>query len=237
MEERDLKDYSPILTSPTEPAKFLEMVDGVHSWEPEQYGCDFLIHGPEGRLGIQRKRFPDDFAASVRDGRLANQVMLMQELEAAIFILEGTPCWTAEGELVDTISTSSWGRQQSSHSWLTFSAVDSILMGLAVSGFAHFWTKDLTETAARLEAIRSWWLSDHSSLSLKPASVEGTRKRREARTAAALQVVPGIGVKTARAIARDHSLQLTATREELSSIKGVGNVALKKLEAQFGPLD
>ncbi len=86
--------------SPTEPIPFSRL--GQTSSIPEKYGVDFFWVGNARTWGIQRKRFPDDFLASLlHDGRLAKELSQMQQLDHGIILLEGLGTWSDDGFLLD----------------------------------------------------------------------------------------------------------------------------------------
>lgn len=87
-----------MLISPTEPAIFRTL--GKVSGKPEQFGCDFLIVAGGKRIGVQRKRFPEDLIASLHDNRLYEQLQKMQKLDQIVFVMEGLGKWTSDGELI-----------------------------------------------------------------------------------------------------------------------------------------
>lgn len=85
--------------SPTEPAPFSKL--GKTSPLPEKHGVDFFWVAMSRTWGVQRKRFPDDFLASLGDGRLNKELGQMQQLDHPIVLLEGLGSWSDDGWLLD----------------------------------------------------------------------------------------------------------------------------------------
>ena len=65
-----------ILVSSAEPSLVFETINshGLSSSIPEKFGADFLAYEPNGILAIQRKLFPEDYFASIKDGRLQKEI-------------------------------------------------------------------------------------------------------------------------------------------------------------------
>ncbi|MBU2534517.1 MAG: hypothetical protein KKB37_17390, partial [Alphaproteobacteria bacterium] len=93
------------LVSPTEPQDLLELLgNSIVSQIPEDHGVDLLalIPKPEGvvKLGLQRKRVPEDFWSSIEDGRLSRELVLMRDLVTfPILVLEGRLRFNSDGRL------------------------------------------------------------------------------------------------------------------------------------------
>jgi ERCC4-type nuclease len=142
---------------------------------PEQHGADVLavVFG-RGKLAIQRKAFPDDFLASIDDGRLARELAMLSRTECPVLIVEGRPQWTADGHLMASW-TSRWTRQQIRNLmrsvWLTH--------GVMVE---H--TDNINDTATAVIELETWFRKKvHRSLLSRPK-----------------QTAPIAGVKPARRI-------------------------------------
>lgn len=88
-----------IFVSTKEPKEFWGI--GKPNDLTEKFGSDFLFSSKSGLVGIQRKKFPEDFLASLRGGdRVARELEQMRKLALGIWVLEGYGAWTNEGYLV-----------------------------------------------------------------------------------------------------------------------------------------
>lgn len=139
-----------MLISPTEPAAFKRI--GKVSPIPERHGVDFLIVGRGKKIGVQRKKFPEDLLASLSDNRLYEQLQKMSKLDAAVFVIEGFGRWSLDGNLV--------GQN------FTKDQMYGLFMSLA---FVHrcqvFQVRDMNETIGLLEHIERWGAKkSHTSL-------------------------------------------------------------------------
>ena len=85
--------------SPTEPLPYSKL--GNSSSLPERHGVDFMWVANSKTWGVQRKKFPEDFLASLSDGRLTKEIAQMQSLDHPIILLEGLGTWTDDGFLLD----------------------------------------------------------------------------------------------------------------------------------------
>ena len=95
---------SAVYVAPTEPASLRAAADHV-SQHPERFGVDVLIVGAHHTVGIQRKTV-SDLLASLDDGRLAEQSILMKGLgpNEVVVLIEG-----AVRFVNDVLVTGAWG--------------------------------------------------------------------------------------------------------------------------------
>lgn len=202
--------------SPTEPAVLKE--EGISSSLPEQYGVDILWASELGTVGVQRKQFPGDFLASVHDGRLNREYAMMKELDLAILLLEGTPHWTSEGNLIRD-------RTDKRTQW-TLTQHRNYLASVQLRGIQVHTSTSLGDTATFLRTLQVWTnKNDHTSLSVRPAAGKrwgdiGNHDYYEY----LLQSLPGIGAKQATAI-RQHLgiiIKPVVDAETLMTVPGIG---------------
>jgi ERCC4-type nuclease len=209
--------------SPTEPLPYSKM--GASSSVPERYGSDFWWVANGMMWGIQRKKFPEDFLASLQDGRLAKELAQMQALDHGIVILEGLGTWTDDGMLLD----------QQFHLGQLYGWMMSCFFEMGVAVFRVKSQRDVLHFIDRMEAWSK--RKSHWSLSRRPkakANMWGERGNREYGIHL-LQSFEGIGPSVAEAI-YDHfdgvPLAWMITTSELEQVKGVGpKIADKLMEA------
>lgn len=226
-----------VLISPTEP-EWLKSYGTRLSLETEQYGCDILISGPKGFMGIQRKKFPQDIMDSVMDGRLARQVAAMKALPFYMILFEGLPTWSNDGQAVmgaapDDNTWASFELHSESPEWFTRKVFTKVCATLHLDGVATSWAADSYEFIAALDDLKDWWqVGNHKTLDIKaPEFAERTRR---GRMAAALQVVDGVGPTVAKSIAAEFDLIIDAGLGELEEISGVGPKMASNIYKQFG---
>jgi DNA excision repair protein ERCC-4 len=215
-----------VYISPTEPApiKALGRVSGI----PERYGCDILIVNGRQQTGVQRKQFPGDLLASLRDGRLNEQLGKMTVLDRAVLILEGHGQWTMDGELID---------QQR----FTKGQLFGIIYSLAFEfGVEVLWVGSMRETAEAVVELNRWCQKDkHMSLARRPGPQgDGWGKRSaQAWGMHLLQGFPGIGPELAGRIIEHFGgipLRWSVDEKGLQAVPGVGKGKAGKL---WGMLD
>ena len=91
------------LVSPTEPKELKDSLDAIVSSICEERGADVLAFSRNTddkviTVGWQRKTV-SDFVASVIDGRLSKEVLLMQQVSFPVLIIEGTMHFNNDGFL------------------------------------------------------------------------------------------------------------------------------------------
>lgn len=212
-----------MLISPTEPQRLKEL--GTVSSKPERYGCDFLILGGRRRVGVQRKKFPEDLLSSIADGRLYEQLAKMQELDLSMYIIEGYGHWSNDGELIfDQFSK------------FRIDQLYSLLFSIQFEfGVPVMWLPDMAATAAALQVLDDWATKEkHTSLKRRPKAAKDTwgRASNLAFASHILQSFPGVGPDTAENIVGHFGmlpLTWTVTFEEMMDVPGVGKVTAKKL--------
>lgn len=213
-----------MLVSPTEPQRLREL--GKTSIVPENYGCDFLILAGKTRIGVQRKKFPNDLLASISDGRLYTQLPKMIGLEKAFVMVEGYGQWTEDGELLGTDDYQRFTLDQ--------------LLGLFYSimfefGMPVLWLRDINATINALGVLDHWaHKTKHSSLKQRPGPDRDTLGRITQRAWALhlLQGFPSIGPELAgRVLDQFEAVPLTWTvsEDQLICVPGIGKLTAKRM--------
>jgi len=181
---------SVLLVSPAEPREYWCL--GKSSTLPEKYGADFLFATEQaGLVGIQRKRFPDDFLASLRgNDRISRELQQMKQLDYGIWILEGMGQWTNDGYLV-------YGGR--------FKYYEEELWGFQLSvgkmGYNVFRVRDQQSTIKLIKRIQIWALKDeHNSLFCRPKPSRWGESGSREWALHFLQGLPGIGYAYAERI-------------------------------------
>lgn len=206
-----------------EPLHSLGRVGGV----PEQYGADILVVGNDIRVGVQRKKFPEDFLSSLADGRLHTQLQMLQELERSIVLLEGFGKWSIDGVLMAEKYFQNFTKKQ--------------LHGLMLSIEWEYDTRimqvrDLGETRVWLVHLDEWLQKDrHDSLKSRPGPPRTAWGTRDSRSYAlhVLQSFPGVGVELAGRIF-DHFGGLPLSWDvdgykDLMAVQGIGKEKAQKM--------
>lgn len=202
-----------ILASPTEPPSLLEALraaDSLHvtNLAEEHWGVDFLLCSTAHPLaGVQRKTWPEDFRASLDDGRLALFLRKSRDLEARLLVLEGLMPWWHERSGVP--------RTRLRGTLFSLQAYHEVTV---------LWTTDTADTA---EAVLQWtkWLSHpHGSLMHRPKLTDLWRDPFSmARRTWFLEGLPGIGPTLAQAmVQRCGGLPVGWTGPDPSTIPGIG---------------
>ena len=204
---------------------------GLSSSLPERYGADFLIFTPRGRCGIQRKKFPEDFFASLDDGRLAREMAQLAYLEWRLLVPEGTPNFTTDGHLVD-YNYSRWTRK----------GLRNLLRSARIQhGVDVEWSDSIEDTVSIVCELEDYLKENvHRSLLTRPKENRtrdewGDHSRRDwARFF--LQGFPGVGSARAEAIYDTFGrvpMRWDCTEEELMKVWGIGPKTAKTLMRLF----
>lgn len=203
------------LVSPAERPPISTM--GPASSLPEKVGSDVLWQSPHGLWGVQRKAH-NDLLASVRDGRLGLELGQMVQLHQGVVIIEGTPQYTMDGQLVNRHVQ--WSvRQQQGVEW-----------AIQNRGVWVTWTRTPAETVACIEHL--WSKSqeaDHTTSLLKRPGPQrdGWGKLSNRETAIYFMTgIEGVGVELATRLF-DHFersiVGLTVSRNQLLEVPGIGD--------------
>ena len=213
-----------ILISPTERGPLAKL--GKYSSLPEKKGVDAFWVARGKQWGVQRKEFPGDFVASMRDDRLSRELAQMATLDAAILLLEGYGTWTNSGhELTQAISKPQL--------W------NYILSACLSRGIIAWQVADAQEGASYIRSAYEWSHKPvHRSLMTRPNPTGSWGKRGnrdwELHT---LQSFDGIGPGVAGKIL-DHfgelPLRWTVTYDELLKVEGIGK---KRAQALIDALE
>jgi len=214
-----------ILISPTEPEFFRQPLDARISSKPEQHGVDFLWWAPGGkRMGVQRKRFPDDFLASLHDGRLAKEIQQMNKLDVKCLVVEGYGTWTTDDELINHERSFKLG------SFYGLLASFQILHDIKV-----WQVRDHFQTITMIQALHRWGeKTDHSSLQRRPGprTDHWGNRSSEAWALHMLQSIDGVGPGLASKIYAMWGLPLRWTLdgpEQLEQVPGIGKSKAAKI--------
>lgn len=206
--------------SPTEPIPYSKL--GETSSLPERHGVDFFWVANGKTWGIQRKRFPDDFLASLHDGRLSKELGQMAQLDHAIILLEGLGTWADDGHLVD--QKFHLGQL---HGWMMSCFFER--------GIPVFRVRNERDALFFIDSIEAWSMrKTHWSLGRRPKAkgdMWGKRGNREFGTHI-LQSFEGIGPAAADAMYDFFGrvpLVWTVTEKELTEVPGIGKVRARGL--------
>lgn len=225
------KEYMPnVFIAPTEPDALKEL--GLVTMMPEHHGVDIMWESVLGRIGIQRKVFPDDFLASVHDGRLNKEYQQMQALDIAFLLLEGREHWTTHGTLIRGGGGKRYAWSRAQHR--------NYLASVQLRGVKLLCSDDLADTVRLVDGLRVWSDKDeHGSLDVRPGprgdlwgQVTNEDYQRHI-----LQGVPGVGPKQAAALISHLGFPLCLrdgiTEEKLMEVPGIGKKKAVALTTLF----
>lgn len=213
-----------ILVSPTEPLHVRAL--GKVSSSPENSGCDVLLVSRRQKLGIQRKRFPEDLVASLEDGRLSDQLTKMASLDRACVILVGFPRWTGDGDLV-------W-KNWSGRTW-RFESIWGAVASMALEAkVGTFWVRDETEFAKLVLTLEGWnGREKHTTTSTRSRpKAKGWGLSRQVQQAHFLQGLPTVGPELAERVVEHFGgipMRWTVTEGEMMGVHGVGKAKVTKM--------
>lgn len=188
---------------------------GQSSSLPEQLGSDILWDSKHGLVGVQRKEVKD-LIASVRDGRLGKELIQMQSLKLKFLIVEGTPQWDGQGNLMS--DHANWNVRQHM----------GVLLSVQTKGVLVLTSRNALNTCAVVEYLVKWCEKDDhvSSLIARPGPAKngwGDLSQRDT----AIHVysgAPGVG-PTLAARMFDAGIKLLVcgtSEEELMKLPGIG---------------
>lgn len=213
-----------MLVAPTEPRAFDAL--GRRALRPELHGVDFYFIANKLPYGVQRKELRD-FIASATDGRLSKEVAQMQSLAQSLLVIEGTPRWTLDGELVIGGFTQRWTR----------AAHLAYVHSIRARGVWVDWSTDHAGTIEVIRAFEEWVRKPkHRALDTRPGPVNawGTPTNRDFQRHL-VQGINGIGPENADAIldALGMPFGLVVSEDELMSVPGIGPKKARAIARAF----
>lgn len=215
-----------MMISPTEPERL--RVLGRVAWHPESFGADVMWRSRGRWIGIQRKEVTD-LVASVSDGRLHQQLVQMQQLDVAVVLVEGEPCWTNDGEM---LNGSGHSRGLSPRQW------QSVMWTIGQRGVMVDRSKDLTATIAWIEGFQAWCAKErHTGLMKRPAPINpwGTLGNEDFQRHMVMGL-PGVGTELADRIIRTLGMPFgwRVSEDELLTVEGLGPKKVARILGALG---
>jgi Fanconi anemia group M protein len=189
-----------------------ELIEFGISVKTAQLECaDYLV---SGRVGVELKQVPD-FVASIIDGRLLQQVReLKKNFERAIVIIEG------EEDIYSVRKVHA-------------NAIRGMLASIVLDfGVPVLYTKNPKDTAGLLAVMAQREQNKERDFSLHERKPHSAKEQQEFFVSA----LPSIGIQTARLLLEHFETiknLVNASREEITSIKGVGDKTADKLLSLF----
>jgi ERCC4-type nuclease len=209
-----------VLVSPAEPPALKTL--GRTSTLPETLGADFLFYSPLfGRVGVQRKAIPD-LVSSLSDGRLQREIIDMKGLDVGIWLIEGRPEWTTDGQLLGSRSTYT----EAQHFGVVFSLLSKT-----------FWvvqTGSQPETLRCLSALERWLKKpSHHSLNSRPGPSGMFGLSKTDWQVHFMQGLPGVGYERARAAVEHFGGLPMKLTGDLSEVSGIGKKTAARVSEMF----
>lgn len=212
----------PLLIAPTEPStlKLLGTVSSV----PETHGVDVLWPAQAGLWGIQRKEF-SDLVASLRDGRLGQEIAQMCHLVQGVLLVENQP------DESNWMTTAIWGPG------ITRSQYRRLLYTVRAQGVWVEHSDSLADTVVVVEDLVAWsQKAEHSSLKGRPGPNGSAWGRVTNRDWARhlLTSFPGVGPELADRIIEHFQgvpLRWDVDRGQMEEIPGLGKKKVERLYA------
>lgn len=207
---------------------------GRTSSKPEKFGVDFMWMTAGRWYGVQRKLYPEDFEASLADGRLSKELGQIASIDQAFFVVEGYGEWTTNGKPMGKYSRLDKGAM--------FSLLTSISL---IYNVPTYRVRNQQETIQLVQSLKRWTekpehMDGRSSLDRRPT----TQKSRwgtvdsEAWGSHFLQGFDGVGPVQSRAIIKAFGgVPLRWSFDdmsELEKVKGIGKKTAEKLWTALG---
>lgn len=142
--------------------------NGIVSSLPEEKGADILTYTNQGLLGIQLKEIPNDFLASISDGRLTRETTLLpKHCKFPLLLLRGKFDYWPDGRIAI-------GRKEPSR--FTKTQIQGILFDVRyVKGVDYDYVRDMDDVVFYLKTLTGWLNSGkHFGLFTRPGGPRGT---------------------------------------------------------------
>lgn len=222
-----------MLIAPTERHPLTTL--GKHSSLPEQYGCDILFPVKGTWIGVQRKEI-NDLVASVYDGRLSRELVMMKRCSLSVLVVEGKPQWTMDGMLLGRGKFG--GRKQTSIGEWSRTQHRGLLNSVRSQGVWTDTTESAQDTVEFCLALETWLKKEKHSLLVGrpgPETVWGNPTNKDYQRHL-LMGMPGVGPELADRILDTLGMpwQWTIGKEELMTVKGIGEKKAGQLMGLMG---
>jgi len=183
---------------------------------------DYVWACPSGIVRVERKAVTD-LLGSMTSGRLNDQLRkLVAESSIPILLIEGKI-----GEWRGKVDVS---RGHSFHSQWSFNAVDNILLSWQLAGLYLSHAPTLMRTPERIISLYNLTQKEeHSALNRQKI----INLKEDAPSITTLVTFPGIGIKRARQIMRDYTLEQLANMELKELQKLLGKKTGEKVHAHW----
>jgi len=221
-----------VTVSPTEPPRLKAIASSITTVYESKFGADVVFRSRGLWVGIQRKEL-GDLVNSVSDGRLGENLAKMKLRDIAVLLIEGTPKFSLEGELLGAAGRYGRGFTEASY--------QGVLWTVQSQGIWVAHTKTLDDTIKYIETLERWCSKErHTSLMKRPGPVNswGTATNEDfARHM--LMGLPGVGVEVANRVLEKFGRvpwEWSCTKEELMEVPGVGKKTADRLLGAFGVL-
>lgn len=189
----------------------------------DPFGADIMAYFQWGRLGIQIKRVPEDFIASLEDGRLQREIEALKKLEVGIILGEGSFTWGPNNRL----------RIGSVERRYTKLEIENLLRSLSyIHGLKVEQSRNLQDTRrVVMELFDFLGKRDHLSLHRRPSPVWdwGVPTPQE-QVVWFYQGIPDIGPVRAKALAQafpNPAALCDASPRDVKKLKGFSSTAEK----------
>jgi ERCC4-type nuclease len=210
-----------MLISPTERPPFPSL--GTVSSVPEKFGVDFLMYSPVfGTVGVQRKEI-NDLVASLSDGRVSREIIDMKGLDVGIWLIEGTPMWSGEGQLM------------SARVEFTKTSFAGVMLSLMSQGYWTVTTISTQESMSWLSTCEKWMAkTSHKGFTSRP-NPPSTSNLTDQRIWV-LQGFKGLGHDRARDIVGHYRGLPFRFRDgvDLRQVAGIGDKTAAQIEKVIG---
>ena len=181
---------------------------------------DFQLITARGKVPVERKRFPEDFVASVQDGRMARECAAMrQDSEYRFLIVEGRDIYTRGGLLLIGDRPSRWTR----------TGIRNMCRSIRfVEGVDIEFTENIPDTVDCLVELQHYFdVESHVSLRRRSTfESDWLVPTAEERMVFWLQGLPSISVVRARKLAElfpNPMAVFSASVEQLKEVDGIGD--------------
>lgn len=196
---------------------------GPNSPLVEKVGCDVIWDSKHGLAGCQRKEVAD-LIASVRpsagqEPRLGKELEQMKSahLSFAAVVIEGTPTWDREGNLM------------SQHTQWTMKNHNGVLLSIQRAGVSVLTSRNALETCSIIEHLAEWSNKDNQTSTLlgraAPYKNGWGRFDDKAFAISVMTSLPDINTVLATRLWEHFGrciLGLTVTEDELMQVHGIG---------------
>ena len=198
--------------------RHIKRLFGDTAIEDPSMGYDMKLYTNPAVIGLERKKFPSDFLASIQDGRLNREILAMREdTDIQILVPHGrTPKYDKDG-ILTVVGDRKWTKKGITNIFRTIQYVEGVYVE---------WAKNDAELVQMIHDLQDYFdKKEHDSLRSRPRiKTNWMVPSRAERIIYWMQGLPGVGTTTAKKLYEKFPAPLLLFQANIDDIDDVPRV-------------